>query len=401
MKNIYVLDIFETQITGFTTYKEVFFACLSGCDEISLNHIIFHYPTDEFTVVQTGKVREFRIPAIKISDFSELALIAGRVLNLYIEDKPENIFVQHSAPSYATIAGIKVCFPLSKVIYVIHDFIWATYLLGNAENFQKVVTRNIECPIFDLIDKVYKDGLHTFEVVDKIVCLSDDTFQLLHSFYQVRKDKLAIIPNGLEDVYQPLSVDRKEQLKKEVCLEGCKIILYVGRVKKQKGGVDLLKGVERVIEKYSECKLVMAGNVDVEVLAGIKDTVRPNVLFLGMLSKVELYKWYQIADIGVIPSFYEQCSYAGIEMKMFHLPVVASDGFGVKNMFDKNNSVPVSIDFTPEGRYPDRLAEALLQVLSSEEVRMALGNASRKDFSERYRTNRMKENYLSLFSSVN
>ena len=34
MKNIYVLDLFETQVTSFNTYKEALSACLPGCDDV-------------------------------------------------------------------------------------------------------------------------------------------------------------------------------------------------------------------------------------------------------------------------------------------------------------------------------------------------------------------------------
>ena len=54
--------------------------------------------------------------------------------------------------------------------------------------------------------------------------------------------------------------------------------------------------------------------------------------YIGYLQKNELEKWYQLVDIGVLPSYSEQCSYTGIEMMMYSLPIVASDGFGVRIM---------------------------------------------------------------------
>lgn len=43
---------------------------------------------------------------------------------------------------------------------------------------------------------------------------------------------------------------------------------------------------------------------------------------------------YQISDIGVLPSFVEQCSYVGIEMMMFGLPIVGTTGTGLSEMID-------------------------------------------------------------------
>ena len=68
------------------------------------------------------------------------------------------------------------------------------------------------------------------------------------------------------------------------------------------------------------------------------------MIYIGYLQKNELEKWYQLVDIGVLPSYSEQCSYTGIEMMMYSLPIVASDGFGVRNMFhDGSNACIASI----------------------------------------------------------
>ena len=58
----------------------------------------------------------------------------------------------------------------------------------------------------------------------------------------------------------------------------------------------------------------------------------------GSISRYELKNWYQIADIGILPSYAEQCSYVGLEMMAHKLPVVASDGFGIRCMFNHKNA---------------------------------------------------------------
>ena len=39
-----------------------------------------------------------------------------------------------------------------------------------------------------------------FHAVDKIICLANHAFDLLHQDYQIDKEKMVIIPNGLSDV---------------------------------------------------------------------------------------------------------------------------------------------------------------------------------------------------------
>ena len=48
------------------------------------------------------------------------------------------------------------------------------------------------------------------------------------------------------------------------------------------------------------------------------------------------------ADIGVLPSYTEQCSYVGLEMLAHRLPIVASDGFGMRCMFQEQANIRVA-----------------------------------------------------------
>ena len=55
-------------------------------------------------------------------------------------------------------------------------------------------------------------------------------------------------------------------------------------------------------------------------------------MFTGKLSKQELYQFYQIADVGVMLSKHEQCSFVAIEMMMHGIPIIASDSTGLDEM---------------------------------------------------------------------
>ena len=83
--------------------------------------------------------------------------------------------------------------------------------------------------------------------------------------------------------------------------------------------------------------------IDGYSIGRISADYRKNITILGVVSKDCLYGWYRAADAGIVPSYYEQCSYSGIEMKMFGLPIVASSGFGVRRMFTPENSIVADI----------------------------------------------------------
>ena len=109
-----------------------------------------------------------------------------------------------------------------------------------------------------------------------------------------------------------------------------------------------------------------------------------------------------MSDIGVISSYYEQCTYVGIEMMMHKLPVVASDGFGIKNMFQAN----VNAEVAPIGNrergeeYIQHLADAIENLLANPNKGREFSEAGWRIYEQYYSIEQMKKNYQLLFSTI-
>lgn len=116
----------------------------------------------------------------------------------------------------------------------------------------------------------------------------------------------------------------------------------------------------------------------------------------------ELKKWYQMADIGVIPSYTEQCSYVGIEMMMHGLPIVTSDGFGLRDMFkDRGNAIvaPIGKRTKKNGTFSENLVHALTMFLSSETLMNEIGRNAQEAYVKHYSLCQMKEGYKHLLDT--
>lgn len=72
---------------------------------------------------------------------------------------------------------------------------------------------------------------------------------------------------------------------------------------------------------------------------------------MGSLDKNTLYSFYQIANIGIVPSHIEQCSYTCIEMMQSGLPLVVSDVDELREMVDEKCGLKVKVDFKKIGFY--------------------------------------------------
>ncbi len=167
----------------------------------------------------------------------------------------------------------------------------------------------------------------------------------------------------------------------------------------------LLNAFHFLLKKKPGVRLVIIGSDNgnrIENLLTISSGFATRVSFLGLISKEELEKWYAVADVGVIPSYYEQCPYVGIEMMMHGLPVVASDGFGLRNMFQDG----VNALIAPIGNREDteefscNLAKAIDELLSSEELRKTLGRNAREIYHSYYSEKQMLKGYKDLLASL-
>ena len=100
-----------------------------------------------------------------------------------------------------------------------------------------------------------------------------------------------------------------------------------------KGLSYLFMAMGQLIKKIPNCRLVMAGNGNFESLINLTKNISGHVSFLGFIPFEDVVSLCHEADIGVIPSLQEQCSYVALEMMHCGLPVVASDIGGLKEIF--------------------------------------------------------------------
>ena len=158
-------------------------------------------------------------------------------------------------------------------------------------------------------------------------------------------------------------------------------------------------------ETNQNVRLVIIGDANEQSFRELINAASPlatSVSFTGLLDRESIYKWISIADLGIIPSYYEQFGFVGVEMMMYGLPIVASDGLGVRNMFqDGVNAKIAKIGNRqhPE-EYQNNLANTILALLNSPDTCKVLGSNARKRYEEKYHTRFMKQKYNELIESL-
>ena len=237
---------------------------------------------------------------------------------------------------------------------------------------------------------------------DRIICLSNYMQKLLCRNYGLDVERISVIPNGLNDAFESPS-DVILLRKKWNIQEEEKIILFAGRLNHLKGLEYLIISFQKVLNVFSQCRLMIVGEGAFNLYTRVSQDICTKVSFCGLLDKAKLYELYQIADIGVLPSFTEQCSYVAIEMMMHSLPMVTTSVPGLVEMVEDGiSSLQVPIIMHPDRMEidTDLLAEKMLYLLKQPNEAKRLGRNARKRYEEQYSNKIFSKNMLNFYHSL-
>jgi glycosyltransferase involved in cell wall biosynthesis len=168
-----------------------------------------------------------------------------------------------------------------------------------------------------------------------------------------------------------------------------KIILFVGGLDK----AYYFKGIEQLLSakcKVQSAKLLIVGGGDLrshyeELADDLK--IKDQVIFAGTVSDEDLPKYYNLADLVVLPSFESEAfGIVLIEGMACGKPTVASNLPGVRSVVGDGKN-----GFLVEPKNVDQLAEKINILLSNSELRKQFGENGRKKVLEKYSIEKMGE----------
>jgi len=376
-----------------------------------LNIFIVNYMSDrhkEIKIIsELPRYTEIYIPPPCIPFKSEKheQKYADRIVDFlipFIHRNPYHIVHVNYFDSLWIVESLKSRFS-SKVISVIHIAQWQFEYNGNKKKLLKNWTLSNNFVGMKSIEKEKR----LYEISDKIITVTSYMKSFIMNYYQIPEDKLIVIYNGINiSGFIKLSDKDKEVLKQSFGFrKDEKIILYAGRLEDSKGVNFLINAFIEVIEQYSNVRLVIAGDdtgkEKISQYLSQCNNLWGKITFTGFLEKKLLEKIYQIADIGVIPSIYDQCSYVALEMIGYNIPLIISDTDGLNEILKKNQAIFLNQSIDNEGNVffeRNEISNAILTLLKDDG---SITNSLTYNYSNilrtRFSSDRMgKEYYLSL-----
>ncbi|UZD23931.1 glycosyltransferase [Algoriphagus halophytocola] len=231
-----------------------------------------------------------------------------------------------------------------------------------------------------------------------VIGISPAVIEYLKNQVGVPNQKLKLIPNGV-DIPMPTNPKVIQILKDKLQIrEGDVVVGAVGRVYNQvKRFSDILEAM--AILSLPHLKFILIGNgPDLESLKeqasslGLQDQAH----FVGY--EADPNAFYGLMDVFCVPSLQEGFGLVAVEAMFHHLPVIASQVGGLKDVVQEGKTgyliPPLS---------PDLMAEKIKNLIENPTLRSSMGERGKQRALENYTSERyckeVEKLYLELLSN--
>jgi glycosyltransferase involved in cell wall biosynthesis len=208
-----------------------------------------------------------------------------------------------------------------KIIYTAHDI-----------NYNRLIGNDNFINFFSLF--------WMYRIVDKIIVHTRQMKNQITEDFKIPKEKVSVIPFGLNDVLPQTNIT-SEDSKKFLKVENFqKTMLFFGNIAPYKGLEYLILALSKLIYKYNDLKLIIAGRVKINCgnyWKIIEDLIENKRLDKNIVKRIEFIPdrevevYFKGADVLVLP--YRNIFQSGLIFTAyrFGLPVIASDVGSLKD----------------------------------------------------------------------
>lgn len=253
-----------------------------------------------------------------------------------------------------------------------HKHVWlslhsTTYLKRPYITLQKLK----EC--LKMVDKIIVNSQFLKEKV--IACDASVAHKVVVNY-------LGVDPTQFISKWSDKGLNLKSKWLSALGYENKRIILYVGRLIEIKGPHHLLEVMPRIIAHYPNTILVIVGSAFygrnkvtpyVSKLHRMGNTMPNHVRFIPYVSHHDIHKWFNLADVVVVPSFEEEAfGLVIVEAMSCGVPVIATNAGGMREIVVHGETGyllnPLNIQ--------QELEYCALDLLSNDHRRKLMGEAS-------------------------
>ena len=182
----------------------------------------------------------------------------------------------------------------------------------------------------------------------------------------VKKEKIRIIPYGVQTPTALISPEERKFERERLVGQGKVMVLSIGVIQTRKNPINMLRALQDLPEHYH---LVLAGGDGYGAEAAhafiSREKLESRVSVLGYVPSEAISRLYQAADVFLFPSFEEGFGLPVLEAMSYGLPVVAA---GTSSLPEVGGDAALYVD--PHN--PHEIAQTVRKAVEDEEFRERL-----------------------------
>ena len=258
--------------------------------------------------------------------FQRLFFIKKTACDLYKEKYDFIVF--ENSPTLLSVLKYKNNYDLYKNKYSYHIHNTINNYFGNEIYLKR-------CPLFFGVSEYINSE------IKKILNEKDEKFKVLKN----RVDEKIFSQEIKEE-------DQKSIFKKYNLPSDAKIVLFTGRISKEKGIIELLNAFNRI--KNDKLYLLIVGsqyfNSDVknsfnEKIRKLAKEKENNIIITGYIDNSDIWKFYKVSDIVVLPSIWDDpAPLTVIESIITNSALITTNSGGISEYVDNKCSVILDKD---------------------------------------------------------
>jgi glycosyltransferase involved in cell wall biosynthesis len=215
------------------------------------------------------------------------------------------------------------------------------------------------------------------------------------------RDQIVWMPNPVDpDDFRPARPGESEAWRESHGIPAsAPVVIYVGRLSREKGLPSLVGGFARAARKAPEALLLLVGDgasrPELEALANRLGMNAGQIRFIGRVPAEEIPFWLRASDIYSLTSPSEGFPCALLEAMSAGVSSVVS-------------AIPANLQLVEEGVHgltvpyddEEQIGEAFLKLFSDAGLRKSMGGAARERVVDNYSTDKVIDRYETLFQCL-
>ena len=364
----------------------------------------------EYLLNENEKNKDYQFTVISIGDEKAKKISQKYKYTKFIYINPSNKFINKIRMFiYKILKHLSIYIPFSgefkKVLKMLKNIEEQDYFIYEAGPTTQIPALNKIIPKEKLLVHIHWDGMSNLKK-DKCFSYLLPVSDYIGRQWQIGTNRNA---NSIKPLYncakidlfsKKITEDEKIELKNKLNIPiKNKVIIFTGRIVQEKGIKELLLAYKNIVTKNVTLLIIGSANFGATTntkyekdVSKLISKIKKQIIFTGFIHQTELYKYYNIADIAVMPSlFQDPAPLVCIETQATGTPLIATRVGGIPEYVGKDTAILIDND----SNLVNNLTKEIDLLLNNQNKRKSMTENSIKN-AQKFNT----ENYYSNFNTI-